>query len=75
MNVLITEQEDIKPLLGTNWLREFKWMIQITEHATNKTDPTEKKTIKKLKAIQNGPKKTDTKTKLQMKHAVHQRNN
>ena len=40
LNILNTEQEDKKPLLGIKWLRGFKWRkqnIQSTTHATDKS--------------------------------------
>ena len=46
LSMLITEREDIKLLLGMDWLRECNWMIQIekTITLTDQSETNEKKT-------------------------------
>ena len=40
-----TEREEIKPLLGMDWLRELNWMIRHIEKTTTITDQSEKDKI------------------------------
>ena len=43
--MLITEQEDIKPLIGMDWLREFNWTTRSIEGTTTTSDQSEKEKI------------------------------
>ena len=40
----ITEREDLKPLLGMDWLRDFNWTIQNIDSTTTTTDQSEEET-------------------------------
>ena len=41
LTMFITEREDIKSIIGMNWLREFIWKIQGFETTTKKTNQSE----------------------------------
>ena len=55
LNILIPEWEDLKPLLDTDWVRDFIQKIQDVETTTNATDQSEikRKNNKVQKVIQN----------------------
>ena len=40
--MLINEREDIKPLFGMDWLREFNWTIRHIEKTTTLSDLSER---------------------------------
>ena len=41
LNTLIPEIKDKKPLVGMDWLREFKSTLQNFQHATNRAEQPE----------------------------------
>ena len=46
LSMINVNREDIKPLLGMDWLREFYWTIHSNnESRTNETDQSEKNKI------------------------------
>ena len=70
--MLITEPEDIKPLLGTDWLREINWTIRHIEKTTTPTDQSEKDEIitqfKKLFKTNQAIKDNENKKQIKMGH-------
>ena len=42
ISMLVTEREDIKPLLGMDWLREFNWTIRHIKKTTTTSEQSEK---------------------------------
>ena len=46
LKILNTERDVLQPLLGLDWLREFKWAIENIEHAMKKTKQSDKNKIK-----------------------------
>ena len=40
--MLITEREDIRPLLGMDWLQKFNWIIRNFQSTTTTTEQSEK---------------------------------
>ena len=71
--MFITEREDIKPLLGMDWLREFNWTIRHIEKTTRITDQSEKDKIithfEMLFKTNRTIKDTDFKIQLKPGHA------
>ena len=67
--MLITERDDIKPLLGMHWLREFNWTIRHIEKTTTLADyPGRGETVRQFKKLFK-TKRTikDTEIQIQLK--------
>ena len=47
VTMLITKREDVKPLLGKDWLRRFTWAIRNIKTTTTTTEQSEKDKIVK----------------------------
>ena len=64
-----TEREDIYPLLGMDWPREFEWMMQTIGSATDTTDQSEKDwTIINFEKLFKGNRKIkDTENEIRLK--------
>ena len=72
LTVFIIETENIKPLLGMEWLQEFNWLIRNIDGRTTRTDHAEKdQTIAKFeKLIKASLKIKITETEIQL-HPGH----
>ena len=70
LTLLFIEREDIMPLLGMDWLREFNWTIRIVESTTKTRDQSEKYKISKNfeKRLNGNRTKKDTKIKVKPGH-------
>ena len=70
--MLITEREDIKPLLGMGWLRELNWTMRHIEKPTTPTDQSERNKIitpfEKLVQTNSTNKVTENKMQLKPGH-------
>ena len=69
LTMFITNQEDIKLLIGMDWLPQFNWTIQNIENTTTTTNQSEKdKIVKNIETFfrTNGTIK-DTEIKIQVK--------
>ena len=67
--MLNTERENIKPLLGMDWLRKLNWTIRHIEKSTTQTDPSETDEIITKNEKLSKTKKTfkDTEIRRQLK--------
>ena len=64
--MLITERQDIKPLLGMDWMREFNWTIRNIQNTTL-TDQSEKEKTHFEKPFETNRTCKDTKIKIELK--------
>ena len=68
LTILITEREDIKPLLGMDWLRQLNGWIRNIESTTTTIDQSEDKKIANFgKLFKTNRTIEDTEIKIQLK--------